>query len=127
MMLTKDQILNVDDRKYEKVEVPEWGGFVFVSVMSGWERDKYEMDMFNRSKDGESPNIRGSLCALCIVDTEGSRLFSHGEMGELANKSGRALDRVFDVAQKLNGMGDEKLKELEKNLEKGQSEGSTSD
>ena len=126
-MLTKKQILEADDRKFEKVKVPEWGGEVFVRVMSGWERDKYEMDMFQRRKDGESPNIRGSLCGLCIVDDKGVRIFSDGEVGELAGKSGAALDRVFDVAQRLNGIGEFEMKEFEKNLEKDQSEGSTSD
>ena len=42
MILSRDQILSVNDRKTEVVTVPEWGGDVIVSVMSGEQRDAYE-------------------------------------------------------------------------------------
>ena len=40
--LSKDQILAADDRKREQVDVPEWGGHVFIGTMSSRRRDRFE-------------------------------------------------------------------------------------
>ena len=44
MLLTKDAILQAQDSKLEKLEVPEWGGHVFIKSMSGTERDNFEAE-----------------------------------------------------------------------------------
>jgi hypothetical protein len=33
------------------------------------------------------------------------RLFTDAEVAELGNKSAKALDRVFTIAQRINGIG----------------------
>jgi hypothetical protein len=50
-------------------------------------------------------NVRARLVALTLCDTEGYRLFDDSEITALGRKSARALDRVFTVAQRLNGIG----------------------
>ena len=50
-----------------------------------------------------------------IVDDQGNRIFSNAEIDALGKKSSIALDRVFDVAQELNGIGSDTIKDLEKN------------
>ena len=115
-MLTKEQILQADDLKQETVEVPEWGGSVIVRTISGTERDNFEIACA-KDKNTTRKVIRGRLLALCLVDEDGKRLFSDSDAAALGEKSATALDRAFEVAARLNGIGEKDQKELEKNSE----------
>ena len=121
MSLTKNQILKSDDLPREEVEVPEWGGSVWVRSMSGTERDAFETSMMEE-KDGKSKatnlrNIRARMAVLCCTDDKGERLFAHKDESAVGAKSASALDRIFSVAQKLNGMSNEDVEELAGNSE----------
>lgn len=117
MSLTKEQILNANDLPVEEVEVPQWGGSVFVRTMTASERDTLEGEQIAARKSGntEFADIRARIGARCIVDADGKRLFSETEIGLLGQKSSAALDLIFEAAQRLNGMSDEDIEELEKN------------
>jgi len=60
-------------------------------------------------------NMTARLCAICIVDEKGKRVFSDFDAESLGRKSAKALDRIFDVAQRLNGLGADDIKEMAKN------------
>lgn len=127
--LTKDQIVAAVDIKTELVDVPEWGGAVAVRGLTGLERDAFEQTMVRVDEAGKRQpdlsNMRAKLCAACIVDGEtGDRLFTDQQLAELSNKSSVALDRVFRVAQRINGMGDGA--DVEKNSAPGPNGSSTS-
>lgn len=114
--LTRDAILAADDLQREWVDVPEWGGGVWVRTMTGLERDRWErqfLDDHGKPKPGNQiENVRASLVVWCAVDDEHQRLFSEADIEALADKSGKALDRLFAVAQRLNGFRKEDLEEL---------------
>lgn len=127
--LTKAEIVGKVDIRTEIVEVPEWGGAVAVRELTGAERDAFEASLMKTDAEGKRTadlsNMRAKLCAVCMVDGEtGDRLFSDAELGELANKSAVALNRVFAVAQRLNGMG--AVEDVEKNSAPAPSGSSTS-
>jgi hypothetical protein len=109
MLLTKDQILEAADLKSEAVDVPEWGGSVLVRTMTGFDRDAFETSMITVSADGtrkpDMTNLRAKLVALTLVDEANNRLFDVTDIPRLALKSAAALERVFDVAQRINGIG----------------------
>jgi hypothetical protein len=134
-LLTRDQIFAAPDRKTEVVSVPEWGGEVMVRSLGGDERDAWELgelDARNRAeKSGAAADRRGlraRLCALCICDEKLEALFSSADDVErLGAKSAAALDRVFAVAQRLNGLSKEDVRELEGNSGAGLSVASGSD
>lgn len=106
MPLTRDQILAADDLPRETVAVPEWGGDVIVRALTGEERDAYEVETAEAMKTGNPPNMRARLVALTAIDEAGNRLFNHEtHVARLAKKSGRALDRLFEAAARLSGMG----------------------
>jgi hypothetical protein len=115
MILSKQQILDADDRKRETVSVPEWGGEVIVATMSGTDRDAWEGAMVGRGRDELLHNARAKLAAICLIDESGARLFSDQEVEALGRKSARALNRVADVAQRLNGLRDKDIEELKGN------------
>lgn len=128
MALTKDDILALDDLPRESVDVPEWGGTVYVRTLTGTERDAFEASVMAPRKGARmnTANIRARLGVLCIVDENGERLFSDRDAIELGKKSAPALDRIFTAAQRLNGLSAEDIEELVKNSDSDPSEDSTS-
>lgn len=128
-LLTRDSILQADDRKTQDVPVAEWGGTVRVKAMSGYERDKFETSMvkMNGSKRQENfSNIRARLVALVCVNEDGGRMFTDADITLLGTKSAAALQRVFNVAQELNGMSDSDVEELTESFDETPDESSTS-
>lgn len=129
-LLTRDQILKAQDLPTEDVSVPEWGGTVRVRALTGAERDAFEQSIVEqrgRSTRMNLQNLRAKLVALTVVDEEGNRIFSDSDAKLLGKKSALALNRVFEVAQKLSGLTSEDVEELTKNSESDQSEDSTLD
>jgi len=117
-ILTRDAILGAEDLPRELVEVPEWGGCVYVRALTGTERDAFEasvVEQRGKSTKMNLRNIRAKLVALTVVDEEGTRLFSDADVKLLGQKSAAALDKLFEVAQRLSGLRDEDVEELAKN------------
>ena len=117
-MKTGEEILSIDDtKKLERIEIPEWETEIYVKVMTGAERDRWELSTTALLKTPNLANIRASLCAMTICDSKGKRLFTDQQMEALGQKSAVVLDRIFDVARKMNRLNDDDIEELEKNLE----------
>jgi len=123
MILSREDILNVIDLKTELVPVPEWGGDVYVRGLTAGERDKWEASLYSTQKRGNSceviahrDNIRAKFVAASVVDEKGKLIFTTGDIDALTKKSAAPMDRLFAVAQKLSGMSNEDVEELEKNL-----------
>jgi len=110
-MLTRDQILMCDDLPRETVQVPEWGGEVQVRTMTGTDRDAFESSLIGKDNQsgGRLENVRARLVSLTLCDETGVRLFTDGDITALGQKSAKALDRVFTVAQRLNGIGTDQV------------------
>lgn len=118
MRLTRDAILAAPDLPVEEVQVPEWGGSVFVRAMTGTERDAFERESMERNGTNvtaNTQNIRARLLARTIVDEHGKRLFTDEDALELGAKSAAALDRVVDVAQRLSRIRADDVEDLAKN------------
>ncbi len=117
-LLSKESILKAEDLRSEVVSVPEWGGDVKVRSMTGLERDRFESSLIEE-KGGDvqknTANLRAKLAACCIVDEAGELLFTDKDVTALGKKSAKALDRVFGVAQSLNGIGVDDVEDLTKN------------
>ena len=117
-LLSKSTILCANDLQTEDVEVPEWGGAVRVRSFTGRERDAFESSMVRgdgRDRKVDLTNMRARLVGLTVIDETGQRLFTDEEADLLGAKSGAALDRVFAIAQKLNGLSGADVEELSKN------------
>ena len=128
-LLTKSAILAAADLKTEDVDVPEWGGSVRVRSFTGRERDDFEASMVRgdgKDRKVDLTNMRARLVGLTVIDETGQRLFSDDEIDLLGAKAGAALDRVFAVAQKLNGLSSDDVEELTKNSSGAPSAASTS-
>lgn len=112
-MLDRDSILNVVDLKPEVVEVPEWGGSLYIRMLTASERDKFEASCVGTGKKQNLSNIRARLVVLCACDEAGERLFTDGDAEALGRKSAAAVDRVFGACSKLNGFSSQDIEDLE--------------
>jgi hypothetical protein len=117
-ILTKDAILEAKDLEVEVVSVPEWGGDVMVRMMTALSRDTYEMFIFKADEKEQQVNFRARLCSLCICNEKGKLLFTEKDIVKLGEKSAEPVKRIFEVARKLNGIGDGAVEDIEKNLPK---------
>lgn len=115
MALSRDAILAADDIKTEEVDVPEWGGSVFLKGMTGTERDNFEAN--NRRPDGQQnlTNYRARFLVRCVVNENGTRIFSDQDAAALGKKSSGAINRLWEMAGQLNGASDEAQEEMEGN------------
>jgi hypothetical protein len=121
-ILSRDEILGADDLVYELVPVPEWGKDKVVRVrsLSGTDRDAFESSLLvgsGKSQRIMTLNIRAKLCSLVMVDEAGNPLFNLNDVDALGRKSVAALDRVFEVAQRLSRITDKDVEEMAKNSE----------
>jgi hypothetical protein len=109
-MLTRDQIIAADDREFDTVDVPEWGGTVRLSSITGGQRDEYEAGLIDeRGKDRRMNlrNARAKLLVLCIVDETGAPMFTREDIGRLSRKNAKPIDRLFDRCRELCGLTQE--------------------
>lgn len=117
-ILNKEAILNAEDLARKTVNVPEWGGDVILRTFTAAERDNWDASLFTdngKERKMNYQNIRARLLAFTLIDENGNRLFSEEDIDVLGGKSGLVLDRLFNTACELNGMGATDIKALEKN------------
>lgn len=102
-LLTAEQILSADDVVWENVDCPEWGGVVRLYCLNGVERAQ-----LNAQWKPESKHYRELMLWFCARDDSGNRLFTDFKQIEaLGKKSSVPLERCFEVALRLNGIGKE--------------------
>lgn len=128
-LLGRDAILAAPDLTTEDVAVPEWGGTVRVKGLTAAERDAFEQSSLTGKGKNQSlnfSNLRARLVVLTVVDEGGEPVFTGSDIRALGEKSAAAIDRVFEVASRLSGIGDDDIEELTGNSEPGQSDDSPS-
>lgn len=129
-LLTRDAILNADDRKTIDVDCPEWGGTVRLRSITGAQRDAFEQScLIQRGKERRvnMRNARAKLIILCAVDETSAPMFSDADLSALGRRNAKPIDRLFDAAQKLCGLTEDDLGELTEDFDSAQSEDSTTD
>lgn len=94
-------------RAVEPVDVPEWGGRVFVRELDAYDRDKLDGSLY---RDGqETPELadyRVRLVAAALCKADGTPYFKADEQGKavhvLSRKSAAPIRRIYDAAARLN-------------------------
>jgi hypothetical protein len=129
-LLNKEQILAAEDREYEIVPCPEWGGEVRLRSITGLQRDKYEQSLIQGNGSDRRMNLsnaRVKLIVLCAIDEDGRQLFTSEDVSALGRKNAAPIDRLFDACKKLAGMSDEDVDRMVEDFGATQGEGDTSD
>ncbi len=133
--LSADDIIAAQDIVIERVEVPEWGGHIYVRAMTAAARERYIESV--RKTEGKGRNAVEKIqledsSAKLVQNTAcnklGSLLFTSAHIKKLAAKSSKAMQRVVDAASRLNGLDDDAEQEAKNVLAKSdQTEGSNTD
>ena len=101
MALTKDEILAAPDLKPELVDVPEWGGSVWLRGLSAGEYMAF-------SQQGQALLAEGTLqawlVAKTLIDETGTPLFTEDGVKALAQKSGKVIKTLAEHVMKLSGL-----------------------
>jgi hypothetical protein len=117
MALSRDAILAASDIQTKEVDVPEWGGSVFIKGMTGAERDNFEAANQDGSGGQKLTNLRARFLVRCIVNENGTKIFSDQDAAALGKKSSAAINRLWEAASELNGTGAEEQEAMEGNSE----------
>lgn len=127
MALSRDDILGADDLPLKEIEVPEWGGTVWVRGMTGTERDRFEWRISQTQNKPENIQVRSEFVGRCLVDEDGKRLFTDKDAAKLGEKSGAVLDRLFDEVRAMSGMGEDEVEDAAEDFGETPSDDSPSD
>lgn len=128
-ILNKEDILQVRDVKIEQVDVPEWGGAVFVRSITAAERGQIEAAAatFKEKKgrdDSFARTFTVKFASLAICDENGARLFEDKDIALLQQKNASAVSRIAAAAQRLSGFTKQDMEEMEKNSSEAQEDDS---
>lgn len=123
--LSKESILNAGNAVREKVEVPEWGGCVYIGEVSAKDWMESQDAALKDKEDGRqfstAPWI-GRILAKSIVDENGNRIFSDEDASELMKKPLTIINRLYRIADKVNDFTGRGVKDAEKNSVEGAGE-----
>lgn len=103
-VLTRDAVLTAQDLPLEKVDVPEWGGSVYVRGMSGVDRDSFEQSLMVGG-EFSSVNVRAKIVVRTACDENGQRIFTDADADAVGARNAAALTRIYEAGQRLSGMG----------------------
>ena len=114
--LSINDILQVEDKALEEVEVEEWNGSVFVRIMSMEERSELE-DIFMRVKSSNKGTgaFRKEMLKRTLVNEDGSLMLDNEALAiQLMKKSSLAVEKLFEKACELNGFREKDVDTLKK-------------
>jgi len=124
-VLTRDDLLKKDT--LEIVEVDLGDAIVFVRQMTGHERDGFEQSLLTKKKDNKgnvvaieqaTEDFRAKLAVQTVCDEKGDLLFKRDDYLRLSmNISAAKLEKIIEVAQRINAIGEKDKEELVKNSE----------
>ena len=130
-LLTAEQIGAADDRRFEDVPVPEWGGTVRIASMSGTDRNAYQKQMVVLGSNGRPQGVDladqyARLLSKCLVGEDFRRLYvTDKQVTALGAKNGAVLERLATVAKRVSGLGEEAVQDAAGKSEETPSDSST--
>lgn len=113
----REAIEAASDRPREAVDVSDYwpdAGTVYVSVMSGTDRDSWECSL--QEALDKKRDLMALMLVRCLTDEQGQRLFRDDEAALLGGKNWIILDRLCEVARRLNRTSRAATDAIEKNF-----------
>ena len=117
MGLTKEQILGTKP-VLKEVDVPEWGGSVWIRPVTLDEQGKLADAGMKFEKANPSARLRGTTVKLVIwvtSDQDGNSLFAEADQPKLMEQPASVFLRLQDAILELSGLTEASRAELEKN------------
>lgn len=118
MTLTREQILTASDRKYETVDIPEWGGSVRVRSLTVREQARLA-DIVEKTGDKNlEERVREQqlrTIVFAVVDESGNPLFREEDVEALLDKNPQVILRLQAAILRVSGLEQAAARALEKN------------
>jgi len=115
MTLTRDQILATHDLPSVVVNVPEWGGEMTLKTLTGEERDRWQNDWIEWRKEQGAVCFEAFLIVAVACDPDNKPIFQRSDVRTLNAKSSAVISRLYRIAARMNGIGQEGDQRAEKN------------
>ena len=112
--LTRSAIRSANKSALKKVNVPEWGGDVYVSAIKANEFERFR-DKIASNGQADKAMMIGGLVSLVACDSQGKRLFTDDDAERVSEFALAPLLRVFRAAMKFNNLSEDDVDELVKN------------
>jgi hypothetical protein len=124
--LKREDLLKKDTLEIKKVDLGN-DEFVFVTQMTGRQRDNFEQSLLKKIRDKKgtitsyeqnTEDFRAKLAVVTVCDETGKLIFEPNDYSLLSQQIGIVkLEKIVDAAQKLNAISEEDKEELVKNSE----------
>lgn len=116
---TREQLLVKQERRIERVDLPEFGedAYVMVHGMNAREKIEYEASLMTSRFEmdvGKQKTQKERMIICCARDDDGDRIFTDDDVAALGEWPVDPFNRVFDKALYLTG-GYRSLKKAAKN------------
>lgn len=113
-MLKREEVLEVKrDFEMRKVEVPEWGGEIYVRTMTSEKRALFEA--MAKDEGNAKAMAREKITIWTACDDTGQMIFKDADAQALSQRSSLVLDRIVEAALKVNTISREDVEEIQKN------------
>lgn len=110
MGLNRQQLLTSRKLRIKAVTVAGLDDVVYVRVMTGTERDRWE----ERQIDEKFTNFRARFLCSTLCDEDGKLLFSEDDVDAVGSLPMDTLEPLFEEARGLNMLRDADVEKLEK-------------
>jgi hypothetical protein len=124
--LKREDLLKKDTLEIKKVDLGN-DEFVFVTQMTGRQRDNFEQSLLKKIRDKKgtitsyeqnTEDFRAKLAVVTVCDETGKLIFEPNDYSLLSQQIGIVkLEKIVDAAQKLNAISEEDKEDLVKNSE----------
>jgi len=113
--LTIQDILGIEDKKIEPLDIPEWEGTVYLRIMSAQERSELE-DIFIKMKaNAQTGKFRKEMLKRTLVDVTGQHLISDDAVAtHVMKKNALVIESIFEKACEVNGFRERDVETLKK-------------
>jgi hypothetical protein len=119
---TRESILGASDRIAGYLDIPEWGGRVYLATLTVAQRAKF-LEALSRLRAGNDSveqamnyyQAQVGLLADAVVGQDSVALFTGADVERLATKSPALVGRVYDEIVRLNGFSVVATEEKAKN------------
>lgn len=112
MLLSKQQIQDVDDLPSKIVNMPEWGGDVKIRTMSA--KNRIDFEKINIANKSELETMIHLIMFSCI-DDEGNLLFDDSDFEFLSGKSAKSILKLFQECIEMSTLSQKGLEDKAKN------------
>ncbi len=113
MLLNKQQIKDADDLPSKIVSMPEWGGDVKIKTMSA--RHRIEFEKRNTTAKTELETMVNLVMFSCVDEHNNLMFVQKEDFDFLAEKSAKALIRLFEEAVSMSTLSNKGIEEKAKN------------